>query len=170
MYFNDPKVKAAIHAPDVEWTECATRPVFVAPGDTSLPSSFEILPRVIAHGARTVVVAGLADFVLISEGWAPFLLQHFPMTHAICLTFLQNAHCDPKVSISFLFCAGDSNGGTFGVSMTCAYSLIVSVRIVLTLDHVAKGMASRASRAPPIPTHSSLMGLEPLGQCSRSAD
>jgi hypothetical protein len=71
VYFNDPKVKAVIHAPaDVEWTECAAQSVFVAPGDTSLPSSYEVLPRVIAHGARTVVVAGLADFVLISEGWA----------------------------------------------------------------------------------------------------
>jgi hypothetical protein len=70
---------------DVDWTECGVvESVFVAPGDTSLPSSYEVLPRVIAHGARTVVVAGLADFVLISEGWAPFLLRHFPMTHAIC--------------------------------------------------------------------------------------
>ena len=71
VYFNDPKVKAAIHAPvDVEWTECgAVQSVFVAPGDTSLPASYDVLPRVIARGTRTVVVSGLADFVLISEGW-----------------------------------------------------------------------------------------------------
>ncbi|KAI9449078.1 alpha/beta-hydrolase [Lactarius psammicola] len=70
VYFNDPKVKEAIHAPaHVEWTECgAVQSVFVAPGDTSPSSSYEVLPRVIAQGARTVVVSGLADFVLISEG------------------------------------------------------------------------------------------------------
>ncbi|KAH9028743.1 Alpha/Beta hydrolase protein [Lactarius pseudohatsudake] len=70
VYFNDPKVKAAIHAPvDVEWTECGAVPsVFAASGDTSQSPLYEVLPRVIAHGARTVVVTGLADFVLISEG------------------------------------------------------------------------------------------------------
>ncbi|KAH8980669.1 Alpha/Beta hydrolase protein [Lactarius akahatsu] len=70
VYFNDPKVKAAIHAPaDVEWTECvAVASVFAASGDTSQSPLYEVLPRVIAHGARTVVVTGLADFVLISEG------------------------------------------------------------------------------------------------------
>ncbi|KAH8990934.1 alpha/beta-hydrolase [Lactarius hatsudake] len=97
VYFNDPKVKAAIHAPaDVEWTECvAVSSIFPGSGDTSQSPLYEVLPRVIAHGARTVVVTGLADFVLISEGWGHFLLQHFTMTHAICLT-LQNAHWDPK--------------------------------------------------------------------------
>ena len=68
VYFNRPDVKAAIHAPqNVQWTEC-TSSVFVPPGDTSPPSAWEVLPRVIARGARTVIVTGLADFVLISEG------------------------------------------------------------------------------------------------------
>ncbi|KAN0139502.1 Alpha/Beta hydrolase fold [Lactarius tabidus] len=63
VYFNDPKVKEAIHAPvEVEWSECATQSVFVGSEDTSLPSSFEVLPRVMAHGIPTVVVTGLADF------------------------------------------------------------------------------------------------------------
>ncbi|KAI9430047.1 alpha/beta-hydrolase [Russula earlei] len=70
VYFNRPDVKAAIHAPaNVQWTECnLNESVFVAPGDTSSPSSWEVLPRLIARGARTVLVTGLADFVLISEG------------------------------------------------------------------------------------------------------
>ncbi len=125
VYFNDPKVKAAIHAPaHVEWTECgAVQSVFAAPGDTSPSVSYEVLPRVIARGARTVVVSGLADFVLISEGWGPSLLQRLTMTHAICLT-LQYAHCDPKVSflsISFSLSRAGDLTETFGVSMTCAY-------------------------------------------------
>ncbi|KAF8257528.1 alpha/beta-hydrolase [Lactarius quietus] len=64
VYFNDPKVKEAIHAPmDVQWTECSAESVFVGSGDTSLPPSFEVLPRVMEQGIRTVVVTGLADFV-----------------------------------------------------------------------------------------------------------
>ena len=78
VYFNDPKVKAAIHAPaDVEWTECTSRSVFVAPGDTSQPPTYDVIPRVIAHGVRTVVVTGLADFVLLSEGWVPISTPAF---------------------------------------------------------------------------------------------
>jgi carboxypeptidase D len=71
VYFNRPDVKAAIHAPpNVNWTECqpASSPVFVPPGDTSPLSAWQVLPRVIARSARTVIVTGLADFVLISEG------------------------------------------------------------------------------------------------------
>ncbi|KAH9046623.1 Alpha/Beta hydrolase protein [Lactarius hengduanensis] len=51
VYFNDPKVKAAIHAPaDVEWTECGAVPsVFAASGDTSQSPLYEVLPRVIAQ-------------------------------------------------------------------------------------------------------------------------
>ena len=70
VYFNRPDVKAAIHAPeDVQWAECGVVPsVFVAPGDTSPLAPAEVLPRLITHGVRTVVVTGLADFVIISEG------------------------------------------------------------------------------------------------------
>lgn len=67
MYFNRPDVKAAIHAPvNVQWSECNS-PVFVGSGDTSPPPS-DVLPRVMKHGVPVVVVAGLADFVIISEG------------------------------------------------------------------------------------------------------
>ena len=72
VYFNRPDVKAAIHAPpNVNWTECqpgSSPGVFVPPGDTSPRSAWEVLPRVIARSARTVIVTGLADFVLLSEG------------------------------------------------------------------------------------------------------
>ncbi|KAI0251528.1 Alpha/Beta hydrolase protein [Lactifluus subvellereus] len=70
VYFNRPDVKAAIHAPeDVQWTECGAVPsVFVPPGDTSPPAADQVLPRVIARSARTVITTGLADFVILSEG------------------------------------------------------------------------------------------------------
>ncbi|KAH9963660.1 Alpha/Beta hydrolase protein [Russula compacta] len=69
VYFNRPDVKAAIHAPEnVQWTECATESVFVAPGDTSPLPSWGVLPKLIDRGTRTVIATGLADFVLISEG------------------------------------------------------------------------------------------------------
>jgi len=72
VYFDRPDVKAAIHAPaDVQWTECPnsqSAPVFVNSTDTSPPPSWEVLPRVLGKGIRTVIVTGLADFVLLSEG------------------------------------------------------------------------------------------------------
>ena len=72
VYFNRPDVKRAIHAPqNVQWTECASLAnvsVFVTPGDTSPPSTWEVLPRVMARGTRVVMATGLADYVVISEG------------------------------------------------------------------------------------------------------
>jgi carboxypeptidase D len=70
VYFNRPDVKAAIHAPaQVQWTECGAVPsVFVAPGDTSALAPDHVLPRVMARNSRTVIVTGLADFKIISEG------------------------------------------------------------------------------------------------------
>jgi carboxypeptidase D len=62
-------VKEAIHAPlDTEWTECSDIDVFPN-GDGSLPPAFTVLPNVIEKSQRTVIVHGLADFVLISEGY-----------------------------------------------------------------------------------------------------
>ena len=37
-------------------------------GDASLPPAFTVLPSVIEKSARSVIVHGLADFVLIAEG------------------------------------------------------------------------------------------------------
>ncbi|KAG1840917.1 Alpha/Beta hydrolase protein [Suillus subalutaceus] len=68
IYFNRMDVKEAIHAPvDTEWSESSNVNVFPN-GDSSLPPVFTVLPNVIEKNKRTVIVHGLADFVLISEG------------------------------------------------------------------------------------------------------
>lgn len=68
LYFDRQDVKEAIHAPtDVSWSECSNVNVFPN-GDSSLPSSFTVLPNVIEKSERTVVAHGLADFILIAEG------------------------------------------------------------------------------------------------------
>jgi carboxypeptidase D len=69
IYFNRQDVKAAIHAPlDVQWSEC-NNPVFVgSSGDTSPPSAWEVLPRVLKQGVPVVIVTGLADFEIPSKG------------------------------------------------------------------------------------------------------
>ncbi|KAJ7618473.1 alpha/beta-hydrolase [Roridomyces roridus] len=68
LYFDRTDVKQAIHAPvNVDWTECSNINVFPR-GDASPPTSFTVLPNVIAKSARTVIVHGLADFILIAEG------------------------------------------------------------------------------------------------------
>jgi len=69
LYFARADVKQHIHAPaDVDWTECADNVNVFPHGDASLPSSFGPLPDVIAKSKRTVIVHGLADFILIAEG------------------------------------------------------------------------------------------------------
>ncbi|KAF9558385.1 alpha/beta-hydrolase [Agrocybe pediades] len=68
LYFNRTEVKKAIHAPlDVDWKECSDIDVFPH-GDGSLPPAFSVLPSVIEKNNRTVIVHGLADFILIAEG------------------------------------------------------------------------------------------------------
>ncbi|KAF9475826.1 alpha/beta-hydrolase [Pholiota conissans] len=68
LYFNRTDVKKAIHAPlDVNWEECSDANVFVR-RDNSLPPAFTVLPSVIEKNQRTVIVHGLADFILIAEG------------------------------------------------------------------------------------------------------
>lgn len=69
LYFNRREVKEAIHAPlDTNWTECSNVNVFPN-GDQSLPPAFTVLPNVIEKNVRTVIVHGLADFILIAEGY-----------------------------------------------------------------------------------------------------
>ena len=70
LYFDRDDVKAAIHAPlSVDWTECSNINVFVGrEGDTSLPSGFTVLPSIIEKSERSVIVHGLADYILIAEG------------------------------------------------------------------------------------------------------
>ncbi|KJA21602.1 hypothetical protein HYPSUDRAFT_140376 [Hypholoma sublateritium FD-334 SS-4] len=69
LYFNRTDVKTAIHAPlDVNWEECSNVDVFLRNDDTSLPPALSVLPSVIEKNERTVIVHGLADFILIAEG------------------------------------------------------------------------------------------------------
>ncbi|KAH0839339.1 Alpha/Beta hydrolase protein [Lanmaoa asiatica] len=69
IYFDLAEVKEAIHAPiDTQWTECSDIDVFPN-GDESLPPAFTVLPNVIEKNVRTVIVHGLADFILIAEGY-----------------------------------------------------------------------------------------------------
>ncbi|KIY43594.1 alpha/beta-hydrolase [Fistulina hepatica ATCC 64428] len=68
IYFDRLDVKEAIHAPVyVNWTDCSTVNVF-PDGDSSLPSAMSVLPNVIEKSNRSVIVHGLADYVLIAEG------------------------------------------------------------------------------------------------------
>ncbi|THU78094.1 alpha/beta-hydrolase [Dendrothele bispora CBS 962.96] len=68
LYFDREDVKKAIHAPvNVSWEECSDINVFPR-GDNSLPPSFTVLPNVIEKSNRSVIVHGLADFILIAEG------------------------------------------------------------------------------------------------------
>ncbi|KXN88358.1 Carboxypeptidase cpdS [Leucoagaricus sp. SymC.cos] len=67
LYFDRADVKQAIHAPNVPWEECSNINVFPN-RDGSLPSALSVLPNVIEKSNRTVIVHGLADFILIAEG------------------------------------------------------------------------------------------------------
>ncbi|TFK67288.1 alpha/beta-hydrolase [Pluteus cervinus] len=68
IYFDRQEVKKAIHAPlNTTWEECADGNVFVR-RDQSTPSALSVLPNVIEKNQRTVIVHGLADFILIAEG------------------------------------------------------------------------------------------------------
>ena len=68
LYFDRQDVKKAIHAPlHVTWEECSDINVFPH-GDKSLPPAFTVLPNVIEKSERSVIVHGLADFILIAEG------------------------------------------------------------------------------------------------------
>ncbi|KAI0773570.1 alpha/beta-hydrolase [Fomes fomentarius] len=68
IYFDRPEVQAVIHAPaNVTWAECSDVRVFPR-GDRSLPPAFTVLPNAIEKSARSVIVHGLADFILIAEG------------------------------------------------------------------------------------------------------
>jgi carboxypeptidase D len=76
LYFDREDVKRAIHAPtNVNWTLCTDTFADVFPnGDASLPPAFTVLPNVIEKSKRSVIVHGLADFILIAEG-ARIVLQ-----------------------------------------------------------------------------------------------
>ncbi|KAL5520959.1 hypothetical protein ACEPAF_2962 [Sanghuangporus sanghuang] len=74
IYFNRTDVQDAIHAPHIVWRSCTNTNVYVNTttgrpiNDQSIPSMLSIMPNVIEKSERTVVVHGLADFILIAEG------------------------------------------------------------------------------------------------------
>jgi len=69
LYFDRADVKKAIHAPtNVTWEECSEGDVFTSRGDQSLPPALTVLPNVIEKNNRTVIIHGLADFILIADG------------------------------------------------------------------------------------------------------
>ncbi|EJD41864.1 alpha/beta-hydrolase [Auricularia subglabra TFB-10046 SS5] len=73
VYFNRTDVQDAIHAPHIAWSTCGGN-VYVDPvtgnsgRDQSIASALSILPNVIEKSKRTVIVHGLADFILVAEG------------------------------------------------------------------------------------------------------
>ncbi|KAI0698230.1 alpha/beta-hydrolase [Cytidiella melzeri] len=74
VYFNSmQQVQDAIHAPHIDWEACTDGSVYVNaqgnPGsDQSVASTLSVLPNVIEKSVRTVIVHGLADFILVAEG------------------------------------------------------------------------------------------------------
>ncbi|KAF9268719.1 alpha/beta-hydrolase [Marasmius fiardii PR-910] len=68
IYFNRTDVQDAIHAPHINWEDCASRSVYAGGRDTSIPSTLSVLPNVIDKSVRSVIVHGLADFILTAEG------------------------------------------------------------------------------------------------------
>ncbi|KAG8785239.1 hypothetical protein FRC15_001736 [Serendipita sp. 397] len=75
LYFDRDDVKTALHAsPNKTWEECTSVDVFPE-GDKSLPPAFTVLPNVIEKSERSVIIHGLADYVLIAEG-ARIVLQN----------------------------------------------------------------------------------------------
>ncbi|KZV64305.1 alpha/beta-hydrolase [Peniophora sp. CONT] len=74
IYFNRTDVQDALHAPHITWDSCANGQVYInattgQPGrDQSIPSTLSVLPNVIEKSERTIIVHGLADFILLAEG------------------------------------------------------------------------------------------------------
>jgi carboxypeptidase D len=67
VYFDREDVKKAINAPtDVRWAECNNIPLSY--GDSSEPSSWRVLPRVIDKSERTIIGHGSLDFILQVKG------------------------------------------------------------------------------------------------------
>ncbi|KAF7315184.1 Carboxypeptidase [Mycena indigotica] len=69
------KVQDAIHAPHIVWETCSDGSVYLPGGDRTVPSmltaagsNISVLGNVIEKSVRTVVVHGLADMILMSEG------------------------------------------------------------------------------------------------------
>lgn len=68
IYFNRTDVQDAIHAPRIEWAECASIDVFVGGRDNSLPSAATVLPGVIDRTQNVMIGHGAMDMILIANG------------------------------------------------------------------------------------------------------
>lgn len=69
IYFNRTDVQKRINAPvGSKWTLCSDIDVFVNGTDTSAPTTYEVLPRVIPKNERTIISQGTHDFVIMTEG------------------------------------------------------------------------------------------------------
>ena len=75
-YFNRSDVKAAMHAPSIDWAICGENRVFVGPpgsgpesdGDLSADPIQHVLPQVIEATNRVLVSNGDLDFIIITNG------------------------------------------------------------------------------------------------------
>lgn len=67
-YFNRDDVKKALHTPPVDYSVCSDYEFFAPSGDTSPPSSFEIIPSVIERTNKTIIAHGDLDFLLFTNG------------------------------------------------------------------------------------------------------
>ncbi|PVG01434.1 alpha/beta-hydrolase [Serendipita vermifera] len=75
LYFDREDVKSVLHvSSNKTWEECSSIDVFPN-GDSSLPPAFTVLPSVIEKSQRSVIIHGLADYILIAEG-ARIVLQN----------------------------------------------------------------------------------------------
>lgn len=74
VYFDRPDVKAAMHAPNVTWSECngnafnSSAATDTPYGDTSPDPIQEVLPRVIDHTGRVLIASGEFDMELPTLG------------------------------------------------------------------------------------------------------
>ncbi|TFK75469.1 alpha/beta-hydrolase [Pluteus cervinus] len=74
VYFNRSDVQDAIHAPHINWSSCSNGAVYINPNtgrsgnDQSIASTLSVLPNVIEKSERSIIVHGLADYILIAEG------------------------------------------------------------------------------------------------------
>lgn len=75
-YFNRTDVKAAMHAPNIDWSICGENRVFIGPpnsgpeseGDLSADPIQHVLPQVIEATNRVLVSNGDLDFIIITNG------------------------------------------------------------------------------------------------------
>lgn len=56
-YFDRADVKAAMHAPSIQWAECASQPVFKNGNDNSPDSIISVLPQVIEATNRVLIAS-----------------------------------------------------------------------------------------------------------------